>query len=132
MTEHVALPHLTNNCDDNDITPSTLHIPEQPKDRPFAQLIDLKTTTYPHRFHVVLQAEDQSSSQRAENLKAVLRTELLLLSLYFGIILVFLAGTLFMAGGGTKHFSAKREFIWTYSYFVSASSLFVLSLRVLR
>lgn len=126
MTEHIALSHLTNDCNDIDITSSTRHIPEQPKDRPFAQLIELKTTTYPHRFHLVLQAEDQSSSQRAKNLKAVLRTELLLLSLYFTVILVFLAGTLFLAGGGTKHFSAEREFIWSYSYFVSFSSLFIL------
>lgn len=121
MSDHIDLP--VNMDEDSHVeevmTPTTLKLPEQPKDRPFAQLIEMKTTPFPERFQNVLEAEDQTALQRAANLRAVLKSDFKLLAIYFLILLFFFGGALFMACGGLDLLPTRGDFIFGFVYFVS-------------
>lgn len=126
MSDRIDMPSLGRNSESEEeelahVARARQHIPEQPKDRPFAQLVDMKTTTFPHRFQVVLEAEDMSSQQRADSLRRILKTDFILVSIYFLILFLFLGGCVFMAAGGLKYMETKDDFIFGYVYFVSVT-----------
>lgn len=112
-------PHLHIDIEPNASVEKIAKYPDQPKDRPFAQLIAMPTTDFPARFHAVMQAEDQTAQQRADNLRAIVRTDLKVFILFFLAVTTFLAGCLFLACGGLNRLSISGELIFGYTYFVS-------------
>lgn len=110
------------------------HIRDQPKDRPFAHLVDLKTTMYPHRFHTILQAKEQTSQERAKRLRAVLASDLRMHGVYFLLLFIYLALCLFLACNGNAKMKTTKAalllgYVWPVGlYLLSACRLSALIL----
>lgn len=104
----------------DDLDSKVSKLPEQPKDRPFAQLVEMRTTTYPARFHAVMQAEEHTALERAANLRAIIKTDLGILVPYFLALLTFFGGCLFLACDGLDLLDTRGDLMFGYAYFVSA------------
>lgn len=100
---------------------SVVQLPVQPADRPFAQLLGRGTTALPRRFHVILQAKDQPTSKRAQQLRSTLSHDLKLLLGYLCIVLSPLALSLFMSLGGQETLNAVESWHLSYTWTVRCS-----------
>lgn len=79
----------------------------------------MRTTIFPHRFHTILQAEDQTAKQRAELLRSVMAADLRMLVLYFTALFTFFVGCLFLACNGLDLLGTRGDLTFGYAYFVS-------------
>lgn len=132
-SEHIAMPAWDQSDREDDVAKDSSPpcLPEQPKDRPFAALIEMKTTAFPQRFQAIMQDEDQTAQQRATALRAVLKMDLILVLLYFGLVILFLGGTLFQAISAGKLLPTRGGLIFGYCWFAWSKAIPALALSVM-
>lgn len=75
----------------------------------------------PRRFHVILQAKEQSTTKRASQLRSTLSHDLKLLLAYLCIVISPLAMSIFMSLGGQELLDTKESWKLSYTWSVSCT-----------
>lgn len=84
-------------------------VPEQPKDRPFAQLVAVETPLLPSRFNNILQDHTASNAGRALRLRKALRTDIRFLAAYVLQLCAFGGMTIFLTAKDAASLTTRQD-----------------------
>jgi hypothetical protein len=79
------------------------------KDAPFANVVPVKTTTFPSAFQDVIDQKHLEHQEKAARLRHLLRQEQLQLLSYGLLVCGFAAYTIFMAADGERPFTTRQQ-----------------------